>query len=271
VRPARLALVATLLPAIALGACTYLREPSPYRPPPSYRTEFPTDVGTRAAGRRLYQRDCAFCHGSEAQGTDQGPDLTTGANGPALTDFMLRTGRMPIADPDEPTRRRPPRYDEREIDAMVAFLDRSIGQEGPGIPVVDPSAGDTSRGQAIYQENCAACHATTGIGGAMLNQHDGSTSGVHIPGLEQSDPTDVAAAVRTGPGAMPRFGPGVVEDDSLDDLTRYVEYLHDPNDRGGWPVGRIGPVAEGAIGWVLGLGAVIAFIRWVGTKRGELR
>jgi ubiquinol-cytochrome c reductase cytochrome c subunit len=271
VRPARLALLVTLGLGLVLGACTYFRQPNPYRPSPTYRTHYPTDTGAQALGRRLYQRDCAFCHGSDAHGTDQGPDLTTGANGPALTDFMVRSGRMPLADPDEPSRRRASRYSEREIDALVAYLDRGIGQEGPGIPVADPAAGDTPHGQAVYEEACAACHATTGIGGAMLSQHEGSTSGVHIPDLFESDPTDVAEAVRTGPGAMPRFGPGVVEDDELDDLTRYVEYLHDPDDRGGWPIGRIGPVAEGAIGWVLGLGVVVAFIRWVGTKRGELR
>jgi ubiquinol-cytochrome c reductase cytochrome c subunit len=271
VRPARLALATTLGLAVALGACTYFREPAPYRPSPTYRTEYPTDADTQAVGRRLYQRDCAFCHGDEAEGTSQGPDLTTGANGPALTDFMVRTGRMPIDDPDEPTRRRASDYDEREIDALVAYLDRGIGQTGPGIPVVDPSAGETSRGQSVYQEDCAACHATTGIGGAMLSQRGGTTSGIHIPDLSRSDPTDVAEAVRTGPGAMPRFGPGVIDEDELDDLTRYVEYLHDPDDRGGWPIGRIGPVAEGAIGWILGLGIIVAFIRWVGTKRGELR
>jgi ubiquinol-cytochrome c reductase cytochrome c subunit len=271
VRATRLAVVVTLVPAIALGACTYFREPDPYRPSPTYRTEYPTDAGTRAVGQRVYQRDCAFCHGDEAQGTSQGPDLTTGANGPALTDFMVRTGRMPIADADESTRRRTPRYDEREIDALVAYLDREIGQTGPGIPSVDPAAGDTAAGQAVYQEDCAACHATTGIGGAMLSQRDAETSGVYIPDLSRSDPTDVAEAVRTGPGAMPRFGPGVVEDGELDDLSRYVEYLQEPDDRGGWPIGRVGPVIEGAVGWVLGLGLVLLFVRWVGTKRGELR
>jgi ubiquinol-cytochrome c reductase cytochrome c subunit len=271
VRPTRLALVVTLLPTLVVGACSYFREPAPFRTVPSFRTEFPTDVQTLAAGRRLYQRDCGFCHGDQAQGTSRGTELTTGANGPALTDFVLRTGRMPIADPDDTIRRRPSRYGEREIDALVAYLFRGIGQTGPGIPAVNPGAGDISVGQEVYQEDCAACHATTGIGGAMLARQDGNTTGVHIPNLHQSDPEDVAQAVRTGPRAMPRFGPGVVDQDELDSLSRYVEYLKNPDDRGGLPIGRVGPVVEGAVGWVLGLGLLLIFIRWVGTKRGELR
>ena len=68
---------------------------------------------------------------------------------------------------------------------------------------------------------------------------------------------------------MPAFGPGVLNADGLDAIGRYVEYLKSPDDRGGAPIGRIGPVAEGAVGWVLGLGSLVLFIRWVGTKRGE--
>lgn len=264
-------LLVTLVPAAVLGACTYFRAPAPYRPPPSYRTDYPTDSATLAIGEHLFARDCAFCHGSDARGTDRAPDLTVEPNGPALTDFMLRTGRMPIDDPDAPSRRRPSPYDEREIDAIVAYLDRIIGQPGPAIPNVDPAAGDLAQGQAVYSENCAACHASTGIGGAMLADEDGHRTGVHIPGLSAADSEDVAQAVRTGPGAMPRFGEGVISDQELNSLARYVQHLHQPDDRGGWPIGRIGPVAEGAAGWILGLGVLALFIRWVGTKRGKLR
>jgi hypothetical protein len=35
-------------------------------------------------------------------------------------------------------------------------------------------------------------------------------------------------------------------------------------------VGRVGPVIEGAIGWIVGLGLLVIFVRWIGTKRGEL-
>ena len=103
----------------------------------------------------------------------------------------------------------------------------------------------------------------------MLAQRGGETAGIVIPSLDSATPTVVGEAVRTGPGAMPAFGPGVVNADGLDAIAGYVDYLKSPDDRGGAPIGRIGPVAEGAVGWVLGLGSLVLFIRWVGTKRGE--
>jgi ubiquinol-cytochrome c reductase cytochrome c subunit len=256
----------SLLAGVVAGACTYLEEPAPYRPPAYYPRPAP---GTMALGALLYRRDCAFCHGNEAQGTTRGPDLITGANGPALVDFVLRTGRMPIDDPDDPLRHRDSVYDRREREAIVTYLERTFDQQGPGIPDVAPVAGELPEGQRLYQEHCAACHATTGIGGAMLQDDDGGQQGVHIPRVTQSTPIEVAQAVRTGPGAMPRFGPGIIDHDELESLVRYTEYLRHPEDRGGWPIGRVGPVVEGAVGWLLGLGALLVFARWVGTKRGE--
>lgn len=263
----RAVLLVTLVPALAAGACSYFNSPEPYRPPASYG---PPNAEALALGRRLYQRDCSFCHGDEAQGTSNGPDLVTDQNGPALTDFMLRTGRMPIGDPDAPVRSRDSHYDDEEIAALVGYLDEEFDQPGPGIPAVDAAAGDLAAGRDQYQQHCSACHATTGIGGAMLTQRDGGgMAGIAIPRLTGSHPIEVGEAVRTGPDAMPVFGPGVVNDDQLNAIARYVEYLHKPDDRGGAPIGRIGPVAEGAVGWALGLGTLVLFIRWVGTKRGE--
>jgi ubiquinol-cytochrome c reductase cytochrome c subunit len=266
VKGTRAALLVTLIPALAAGACAYLDEPGPYRPPATYGA---VDAEAMALGQRLYQRDCSFCHGNSAQGTERGPDLVSGENGPALTDFMLRTGRMPIDDPDEPIRPRDTPYDDEEIAALVAYIDEEFDQPGPAIPDVVAADGGLAQGRDVYEQQCAACHATTGIGGAMLLQRDGKTTGIVIPDLAASGPVDVGEAVRTGPGAMPVFGPGVVSNDELDSLARYVDYLREPDDRGGAPIGRIGPVAEGAVGWVVGLGALLWFIRWVGTKRGE--
>jgi len=270
VRGARLAAVLlAVVPALIAGACAYARSPAPYRPPTSYPR---LSAESMRLGQTLYRRDCAFCHGNEGQGTTRAPDLTGGANGPALTDFMLRTGRMPLEDADDPVRPGTSPYDDREIAALVAYLAQALDQPGPGIPTVDPEGADLAEGQVLYQEQCAACHATTGIGGGMLMQRgdeEGPLAGVHIPDLSRADPVTVGEAVRTGPGAMPRFDRAVIDDHQLDALARYVEYLRDPEDRGGAPIGRIGPIAEGAVGWALGLGLLVVFIRWVGTRRGE--
>jgi ubiquinol-cytochrome c reductase cytochrome c subunit len=68
---------------------------------------------------------------------------------------------------------------------------------------------------------------------------------------------------------MPVFPEESFPEGDLDALVAYAEYLKDPADPGGASFGRIGPVAEGAVGWIIGLGLLLVFCRWVGTKRGE--
>jgi ubiquinol-cytochrome c reductase cytochrome c subunit len=259
--------------ALAAAGCSYTnRQVAPYRPPTYYREAAPKVVGEEQ-GRELYLRDCSFCHNSEGQGTDNGPTLREGTNGAALTDFMLRTGRMPLDNPEAESMRKKPVYTDKEIRAIVHYVVRAFQPPGPGIPAVHPAAGDLSAGQQLYEQNCAACHAATGIGGAMLTQQGrngrGHITGVYIPSLEEADGVEIAEAVRTGPGTMPLFGPELVTDDEVNSLVRYVLYLQEPRDAGGFPIGHVGPVAEGAFGWAFGLGALILFIRWVGTKVGE--
>lgn len=273
----RAALVASLLMAgIALVACTSLTgQVAPYRPHAYYAP--PNTVagaGPINPGQQLYQRDCAFCHGADGKGTSQAPDLTVETNGAALTDFVLRTGRMPVTRVVTQMRSRKPFYNESEMSALVAYVRTTFRGPGPDIPDVDPRRGNLARGQQLYEENCAACHATTGIGGAMLMKArggiTGGSQGIVIPSVTGTDALAVAEAVRTGPGSMPVFGPRVIADDQLDSLVRYVLYLQQPDNRGGAPIGGVGPVMEGAVGWLVGLGGLVVIIRWMGTKAGEL-
>jgi ubiquinol-cytochrome c reductase cytochrome c subunit len=265
-------LLALSVAALVLNACAYLGgDITPYRPPPYYPPP-PEELAGVDLGRHLYGRDCAFCHGSQAQGTERGPSLRTGENGAAFTDFMLRTGRMPIDHERQPTRRSDPVYDEEEIAAIVEFVVTAFNPPGPDIPEIQPAAGDVSRGQQLYQLHCAACHATTGIGGAMLTQRGertvGGTAGIIIPDLAHSTLLEVAESVRTGPGTMPVFGQGVLSDAELDALLRYVAVLQKTPDPGGAGIGHIGPFIEGAVGWLVGLGSLALFVYWVGTKIG---
>ena len=247
----------------ALGACAYFdRDLDPYRPPLADASE--------ANGKTLYARDCAWCHAADGSGTERGPNLVTGTNGPALTDFVLSTGRMPLDDPDERSKRRPPFYDEDEIAAIVDHV-AELGAEGPEIPAVDTEIGATPEGLELYQEHCAACHAPTGVGAAITSARGDEKfpPSIAAPSLEHSTRVEVAEAIRTGPGTMPVFDDPILSDDEVDAIVGYVEYLQDPEDRGGAPIGRVGPVAEGAIGWLVGMVALIVVIRWMGTKTGE--
>ena len=55
---------------------------------------------------------------------------------------------------------------------------------------------------------------------------------------------------------MPAFSKKAITDKQLDSLIAYVQYAKNPDDRGGWAIGRIGPVPEGIVAWfIAGLAA----------------
>ena len=91
-----------------------------FRPAPSNAQ---AELGTQ--GRALYEANCSTCHGLGADGTENGPSLQ--GVGPASVDFMLRTGRMPLANPADQSVRGEPKFTPVEIDALIAYvgLDRA--------------------------------------------------------------------------------------------------------------------------------------------------
>jgi len=210
------------------------------------------------AGRELFLTGCVSCHGPDGVGTDQGPTLI--GVGAAAADFMLRTGRMPLAVPGQQPPRKEPAYNDADITYLVAYV-ASLGP-GPDIPDVDPQRGDMAVGGELYRENCAACHQAAGSGGAL-------SYGRHAPSLHQATATEIGEAPRIGPGQMPVFGPEVLSDSDLDSIALYVLQLDDPADPGGLSLGRIGPVAEGFVGILIGLGTLIVVARWVTRSRHQ--
>jgi ubiquinol-cytochrome c reductase cytochrome c subunit len=253
---------------VLCAGCSYFHAaPGPYRPPGLAHPAGATD------GHTLFLRDCAWCHGDQAQGTRNAPALRS-ASGAALTDFELRTGRMPLMNDAETVRRRPRFYDERQIEAIVGYVS-SLNPHGAPIPSPNPSAGDLALGERLYQANCAACHSTTGVGGALTPWSHEVPARPHAPGrfvaprVTQATPREIAEAMLTGPGAMPVFGKDTFDQAQVDSVVRYVRSLDKPDDRGGAPIGHVGPVAEGAVAWIAGLGLLLLFVRLIGTKAGQ--
>jgi ubiquinol-cytochrome c reductase cytochrome c subunit len=236
------------------------RAQSPSPTPSSGGLASSSPLALGSPGRLLYQQDCAWCHGADGGGTANGPSLV--GVGAASADFMLRTGRMPISSAEEAPQRTRPMYASDQIAALDGFV-ASLGA-GPAIPTIDPMAGRLGEGQQLYEIHCAACHSSTGTGGALTN-------GLQAPGLQDSTPTEVAEAVRLGgaglrSGHMPRFGPEVLDDRQLDSVVRYVQYLRNPQDRGGAGLAHVGPIAEGFVTWVGALLILVVFVRWIGRR-----
>lgn len=204
--------------------------------------------------RTVYLRDCATCHAADGSGTSRGPTLQ--GQGAAGVDFMLTTGRMPIATPKTPMRRSAPSYPE----AVIAALDDYVSMlqpGGPKIPTVDLTAASLTAGGSIYREQCAACHQAAGAGGALLGQNS--------PSLLSSTPVQVAEAIRNGPGTMPVFGSTAIADRDVAAVARYVVALRHIDDPGGAPLGHLGPLPEGAIA-LLAMGAVVLAVRQIGSR-----
>jgi ubiquinol-cytochrome c reductase cytochrome c subunit len=65
---------------------------------------------------------------------------------------------------------------------------------------------------------------------------------------------------------MPPFADGLIDQQELDSLVRYVLELREEPDRGGLDLGRVGPVTEGFVAWVVGLGILVLVIRLTGTR-----
>lgn len=207
----------------------------------------------RDKGVELFSLQCTSCHGTDGRGIEgRGPTLLD--EGPAAVDFVLRTGRMPIADPHMQAKRRPSRYSDEEIRALVDYVG-SLGK-GPAIPDVDTAAGDLARGAHLYQLNCAACHVASGAGAAI-------GGGRNAPSLMEATPTQVGEAIRIGPGAMPVFGE--FSDQDLNDVAAYVEELQRTGATAPDSFGGAGPVAEGLAAWLLALLPLVALTRWIGT------
>lgn len=205
-------------------------------------------------GRELFLSGCTSCHGADGRGTDRGPTLV--GVGAASADFYLTTGRMPLDEPRDQAQRKEPAYERAQIDQLVAYV-ASLGP-GPEIPHVDPESGDLAVGFELYANNCASCHSSAGAGGALGHA-------VVAPSLGEATPTQVAETMRIGPGSMPVFGPETLDEHQVASVVRYVTYLQDPADPGGLSLGRLGPIPEGFVAWIVGLGLMLVFIRWIGT------
>lgn len=225
----------------------------------------PTDAEQVAYGRELFLANCSTCHGFDAEGgsTETGSEKVSGPSligvGAASVDFQVGTGRMPLqaTGPQAPVKQ--PQYDDVEVKAMAAFI-ASLAP-GPAIPseFLDPAAGDVGEGAEVFRTNCAMCHNFAGSGGAL-------TQGKYAPSLRDVEPVHVYEAMLTGPQAMPVFGDNNVSPEQKQNIVAYLDYMETESAPGGLSLGLLGPVSEGLVGWIVGIGGLVACAVWLGAK-----
>ncbi|MGH2539472.1 MAG: cytochrome bc1 complex diheme cytochrome c subunit [Actinomycetota bacterium] len=211
---------------------------------------------TAEQGRTLFEASCSTCHGLQAEGTANGPSLQ--GSGSAAVNFMLTSGRMPLAAPEDQPMRQPPKFTDEQIDAIVAYL-AEIAPGGPPIPDVDTSKGVLPDGAALFLNNCSGCHAAAGVG-------DSVGGGQIAPSLMPATATQIGEAARIGPGLMPVFDEDNLSEQDLNSIAAYLHWLRDNGDEGGLQLGRVGAVAEGLVAFVVGLGLLFLVVRLTGSK-----
>ena len=215
------------------------------------------------AGKDLFQANCSSCHGLEAQGTSQGPSLI--GSGAAAVYFQMSTGRMPAKEVGAENDRKPVTFSPKQIEDIAGYV-ASLGG-GPEIPTaeqVSTEGADTALGSQLFSANCAQCHGFAGAGGAL-------TYGKDAPPLTESTPTQIYTAMLTGPEAMPVFSDGALSPQAKRDIIAYITQTRVEPNPGGFSLGRTGPVTEGLVIFLGGMGLLVLISMWITAKRRDPR
>jgi ubiquinol-cytochrome c reductase cytochrome c subunit len=218
-----------------------------------------------AAGKLLFDQTCSSCHGSQANGVSPTGQATIGPNlqgvGAATVDFWITTGRMPATDIRAvEAERKPPRLTDAQALKVAAYIN-SLDPSVPAVPTPNLKGANLADGADLFSLNCAACHTITGAGDALA-------FGTNAPSLQDKEvtPQQVAEALRIGPANMPRFS-GNLSDDQVRDVVAYVtQKIQHPQNPGGVGLGGVGPVAEGFIALLLGVGGLALICFWIGER-----
>jgi ubiquinol-cytochrome c reductase cytochrome c subunit len=209
-------------------------------------------------GAALFASNCSSCHGPEALGTTRAPNLQ--GLGSGTVDFWVSTGRMPLANSSVQATRKPPRFNRLQTLEIAAWVQSLTPGVGVAVPVVNTAKADLEAGGTLFTLNCAACHTITGAGDALMD-------GAYAPSLHLATPTQIVEAIRSGPGNMPHFSEGNITNTEARDIASYVHtVIQHPSDPGGVGLGGIGPVGEGFVGLLVGVGLLMLICFWIGER-----
>jgi ubiquinol-cytochrome c reductase cytochrome c subunit len=229
-------------------------------PPPAQLTADagPTSAASLAAGEELFAVNCSTCHDAEAKGSALAPNLQ--GLGSATVDLWVSTGLMPLAVPTAEPIRKPDKFTTQQTLEIANWVQSLTPGVGVAIPTVDLKGANLATGFDMFAANCAPCHTITGAGDAL----SGGLEALPLHGLSAQQ---IAEAIYTGPGNMPRMYPGALTKAEANDVIAYVSQgIEHPDSPGGLALGGVGPVAEGFVGLFLGVGACMLIALWIGER-----
>jgi ubiquinol-cytochrome c reductase cytochrome c subunit len=208
-------------------------------------------------GKGYFDQSCASCHGINAQGVPgKGPSLI--GVGSAAVEFQVSTGRMPLARQEAQGEKKKPQFTDDQARDIGAYIEALGG--GPQVPPGADlsSSGDKAKGGELFRVNCASCHSYVGAGGAL-------SSGKYAPKIDATD-RQIYAAMLSGPQNMPVFGDNQLTPQEKEDIIAYIQGLKADRDPGGWGIGRLGPVPEALVIFLVGITVLIFAALWIAGK-----
>jgi cytochrome c oxidase cbb3-type subunit III len=127
----------------------------------------PAPTADKAAadrGQGVFSSSCSFCHGSQATGTEQAPNLLRSPivfqdHGGGTLGAFLKQGRPTLGMPAFPT------LEPQQVQDISAFLHSRIQQvRGTRLPETALLVGDPKAGLAYFNGagKCSTCHSPTG-------------------------------------------------------------------------------------------------------------
>lgn len=211
-------------------------------------------------GEKLFNANCATCHGMDAVGTEDGPTLI--GVGAASVDFQVGTGRMPMQMQGPQAQIKPAQFSDEQTAQLAAYV-ASLGA-GPAVPDeqyldIDHEDVDLGNGGTLFRVNCAMCHNAAASGGAL-------TRGKYAPGLAGVDEQHIYEAMVTGPQNMPVFSDSNITPEDKRDIIAFLKQIENQGSPGGASLGSLGPVSEGLLIWTGGLAVLIGFMVWLTSR-----
>jgi cytochrome c oxidase cbb3-type subunit 3 len=142
----------TLLTALLVLTASLYAQPGPSARPP-------VDPAASARGKKTYIQYCINCHGSLAQGTDQGPDLVRSVvvmrdklgAGLGIALRQIANHKTDLTQP--------------QLGDLSNFLKDRIEYTAKNRNASQPpnvATGNAASGKEYFNTNCSACHSATG-------------------------------------------------------------------------------------------------------------
>jgi len=206
----------------------------------------PSETPSPPNGESIFASRCAKCHGEKGEGvsavvTIAGPSLQAEHDhGQVMMAMEVGPSHMPQF---------PYLLSVKQMRAVADYVTQKLA-------VIPLAGGNVSEGGTLFRVNCAPCHRTAVRGGAL------AFTGVNAPELTGKSAAIVAAAIRWGPGPMPRFPASFINDQQLDSIVEYVKFVQRPPRPGGNALHYYGPVAEGFVAWIV-VFALIMTAGWI--------